>query len=127
LIPGAHRVRLMHSDWYRALSGCTFDLVVSNPPYVAAADPHLTQGDLRFEPAAALVGGNDGLDAIRQIVTGATAFLVPGGQLLFEHGHDQAEACRQLLATAGFSSLVGAADLAGIPRVAGGRLGGTAS
>ena len=128
LLPGTQRVHLVRGDWYQALSGGAFDLIVSNPPYVAARDPHLGEGDLRFEPAAALVGGDDGLDAIRRVVAGAAAFLAPGGQLLFEHGYDQAPVCRRLLAAAGFSSLIEVADLAGIPRVAGGRLlGGMAS
>lgn len=127
LVPEPHRVRLLQSDWYQALSGETFDLIVSNPPYVPAQDPHLAQGDLRFEPVHALVGGEDGLAAIRRIIAGAAPHLVNGGHLLFEHGYDQAPACRQLLEDAGFSVLIAAADLAGMPRVAGGSLAWTAS
>jgi len=113
--------RLLRSDWYAALGSERFDLIVANPPYVADGDPHLTQGDLRFEPQSALVGGADGLDDIRRIVAGAPAHLTPGGWLLFEHGHDQAAACAQLLAAAGFQDIFNAPDLAGIPRVSGGR------
>ena len=127
LLPARHRVSLLQGDWYRPVSGLSFDLILSNPPYVAATDPHLVQGDLCFEPKRALVGGDDGLDAIREIVSGAARHLVPGGHLFFEHGYDQSEACRQLLEAAGFASLIALADLAGIPRVAGGRMPGTAS
>lgn len=110
-------------DWYGPVAGRRFDLVVSNPPYVAAGDPHLGQGDLRFEPGGALSDGSaDGLASIRAIVAGAAAHLEPGGWLLFEHGHDQARAARALLQGAGFSSLVCLADLAGIARVAGGKM-----
>jgi release factor glutamine methyltransferase len=114
---GAGNLRLIQSDWYSALSGEKFDLIVSNPPYIAVADPHLAQGDLRFEPVAALAAGLDGLDDIRSIVRGAAAHLNPGGWLLFEHGYDQAAACRELLAQAGFSQAASATDLAGIARI----------
>ena len=116
------RIELLQGVWFGPLDGRQFDLVVSNPPYIAADDPHLQRGDLRFEPAMALAAGMDGLDEIRRIVSGAAAFLKPGGWLLFEHGHDQAGACRDLLDSAGFGKLVSLPDLAGIPRVAGGRL-----
>jgi len=116
------RIELLQGVWFGPLGGRQFDLVVSNPPYIAADDPHLQRGDLRFEPAMALAAGMDGLDEIRRIVSGAAAFLKPGGWLLFEHGHDQAGACRDLLDSAGFGKLVSLPDLAGIPRVAGGRL-----
>ena len=99
-----------------------FDVIVSNPPYVAARDPHLAQGDLRFEPRQALTDeSDDGLSSLRAIVSGAPAHLLPGGWLLVEHGYDQAEACRNLLADAGFVDLVAVDDLAGIARVAAGR------
>lgn len=119
---GAGNLRLAQSDWYAALAEEKFDLIVSNPPYIAAADPHLAQGDLRFEPAAALAAGSDGLDDIRVIVQHAPAHLNSSGWLLFEHGYDQAEACRQLLIQAGFSQVSSSNDLAGIARVTYGQL-----
>jgi release factor glutamine methyltransferase len=124
LVPERSRVQLEQSDWFGALGGKRFDLIVANPPYVAADDPHLHQGDLRFEPKQALVGGEDGLEAIRRIVAEAPGHLVAGGWLLFEHGYDQAQACRELLRIAGFRELVAEKDLAGQPRIAGGRLTG---
>jgi release factor glutamine methyltransferase len=112
----------VQSAWFEQLAGRRFDLIVSNPPYVAAGDPHLEQGDLRFEPATALASGEDGLADIRIIVAGAPAYLREGGWLLFEHGHGQADACRDLLLDAGFGEVISRADIAGLPRVAGGRL-----
>lgn len=119
----ATNIRFVHGDWYETLEGERFDLIVANPPYVAAGDPHLEQGDLRFEPHEALVGGEDGLDSIRRIVAGAAAHLEAGGWLLFEHGYDQVPACRELLGEAGFREIFSARDLAGIERVSGGRSG----
>jgi release factor glutamine methyltransferase len=95
---------------------------VANPPYVSADDPHLRQGDLRFEPRAALAAGTDGLADLRRIAGAAPTYLRPGGWLLLEHGYDQAETCRDLLRNAGFADLVFRADIAGLPRIAGGRL-----
>lgn len=115
-------VELVQGAWFQPLAGRRFDLIVSNPPYVAAADPHLQQGDLRFEPATALASGNDGLADIRLIVADAPAYLNEGGWLLFEHGHDQAAVCRDLLRDTGFGELIRRVDFAGLPRVAGGRL-----
>ena len=118
------RVEFIESDWYAALNGHTFDLIVSNPPYVAAHDSHLSQGDLRFEPPGALTDRSaDGLASIRKIAEGARKHLAPGGWLLFEHGYDQASAARDILLKAGFEHLICEKDLAGIPRVSGGRLG----
>lgn len=113
--------RFIHSDWFAGLAGKRFDLIVANPPYVAALDPHLTEGDVRFEPRLALVAGDDGLSCIRRIVDRAPRHLSAGGWLLFEHGYDQAGACRELLGSAGFFEILSQPDLAGIPRVAGGR------
>ena len=114
-------VDFIQSDWYAVLAGKKFDLIVANPPYVAASDPHLSQGDLRFEPQMALTDtSSDGLSSIRAIVNGAPAHLNSGGWLLFEHGYDQAEACRKLLLKRGFEGIVSVPDLAGIARVAGG-------
>ncbi len=114
-------VAFLRSDWYAAVPAVPFDAIVSNPPYVAAGDPHLADGDLRFEPAGALSPGGDGLGALRIIVGGARERLVPGGTLAVEHGHDQSEAVQALFAAAGFGGVVVARDLAGIPRVVAGR------
>ncbi|MDE1962293.1 MAG: peptide chain release factor N(5)-glutamine methyltransferase [Xanthomonadaceae bacterium] len=108
-------------DWLEPLAGLRFDVVVSNPPYIEADDPHLTQGDLRFEPASALASGVDGLDDIRRIVADARAALLPGGWLLFEHGWNQGEACRALLEAAGYREVFTAQDLEQRDRVSGGR------
>jgi len=115
-------VEFVLASWFDALAGRRFDLIVANPPYVAMEDPHLRQGDLRFEPATALASGRDGLTDIRLIVAGAPGYLRAGGWLLFEHGFDQAEACRDLLHVAGFGEIISRADIAGLPRVTGGRL-----
>jgi release factor glutamine methyltransferase len=117
----APSVEFRSSEWYAALPGERFDVIVANPPYVAAGDAHLTQGDLRFEPARALAAGADGLDDIRVIVSGACAHLAPGGWLLFEHGYDQAAHCRALLQAAGLSEVQSWRDLAAIERVSGAR------
>lgn len=119
----AGRIEFLEGRWYEPVGGRTFDVILSNPPYVAANDPHLGRGDLRFEPREALTDGSaDGLDSIRAIISGASDHLEPGGWLLFEHGYDQAEAVRGLLEAAGFGSIVSLPDLAGIPRVAGGKI-----
>lgn len=116
-------VEFVESNWYQRLAGRKFDLIVSNPPYVAGNDVHLSTGDLRFEPATALTDRSpDGLASIRMIVEGAAAHLHPNGWLLFEHGYDQRDACRELLLKAGFDNLISVSDLAGIPRVAGGQI-----
>lgn len=118
LLPG--RVNWCRSDWFDDLAPGSFHLVVSNPPYVAAADPHLLRGDLRFEPRQALAAGADGLADIRQLVAAAPARLHPGGWLLLEHGFDQAEAVCELLRAAGFQAVATRCDLSGQPRVSGG-------
>ncbi len=117
---GIANVAFMQSDWYDALGVQRFHLIVSNPPYVAVTDPHLAQGDLRFEPSSALASGDDGLRDTRHIVAHARTHLEPGGWLLFEHGYDQAAQVRQLLSHAGFDEIFSARDLAGIERVSGG-------
>jgi release factor glutamine methyltransferase len=117
------RIELATGSWYAAVPGRRFDLIVANPPYVAADDAHLARGDLRFEPDAALTDGSaDGLASIRAIVAGAREHLAPGGTLLFEHGYDQAPAAERILAEAGFAGRVSIPDLAGNPRVAGGTI-----
>ena len=109
-------------EWFTPLAGLRFDVIVSNPPYVAEADPHLAEGDLRFEPRGALTSGPDGLDAIRIIAAAAPAHLHPGGWLLVEHGYDQAAAVRKLFGDAGFSQIRHYQDLAGHERITTGQI-----
>ncbi|WP_028455627.1 peptide chain release factor N(5)-glutamine methyltransferase [Chitinilyticum litopenaei] len=115
-------VQFHESDWYAALAGQCFDLIVSNPPYIDQHDPHLQQGDLRFEPRGALTDHGDGLSHLRAIVAAAPAHLVPGGWLLLEHGHDQGAACRTLLHEAGFAAVATRRDLGSNDRVSLGQL-----
>jgi release factor glutamine methyltransferase len=110
-------VDFVRSDWLESLGREPFDFVVSNPPYVAAADPHLEQGGLPFEPRIALVGGDDGLRCIREIAAGARDRLGRGGWLLLEHGYDQGERCVELLRELGYAGVTDFRDLAGLPRV----------
>ena len=119
---GAARIHWHAGSWWQALA-CPrrFDLIVSNPPYIAAHDHHLQQGDLRFEPPQALAAGPDGLDDLRIIIGGAPAHLNPGGWLLLEHGYDQETPVQALLRDAGFADVFTRRDLAGQPRVSGGR------
>lgn len=117
-------VRVIESDWFSAVAEEGFDLIVANPPYIAENDPHLFQGDLRFEPPLALSSGSDGLAAIRLIVSEARRHLLPGGWLLVEHGFDQAQAVAALLQAADFADIEQHRDLAGILRVSGGRRAG---
>ncbi|MFA6969831.1 MAG: peptide chain release factor N(5)-glutamine methyltransferase [Gallionella sp.] len=114
-------VRLLHSDWFSAIEGERFDLIVSNPPYIEVNDVHLLQGDVRFEPLSALASGADGLDDIRRISNEAKTHLASGGWLMFEHGYDQAVRVRQLLQQIGFFDVESLRDLSGIERVTLGR------
>lgn len=116
-------IAFVHGDWLAPLGGRQFELIVSNPPYIETADPHLGQGDLRFEPVSALASGLDGLDDIRRIVHDAPARLHRGGWLLFEHGWNQGEASRALLREAGYAEVFTAQDLEQRDRVSGGRFG----
>lgn len=109
------------SEWFSALQPSRFDLIVSNPPYIAADDRHLGEGDVRFEPASALVSGADGLDDIRVIIEQAPGWLAPGGWLLLEHGFEQAEAVRALLLAGGFDAVESRQDLGGQWRISFGR------
>ncbi|MQA22175.1 peptide chain release factor N(5)-glutamine methyltransferase [Rugamonas rivuli] len=116
------QVNFLHSDWYAALQGQPpFDIIVSNPPYIASGDRHLSEGDLRYEPTGALTDHADGLSALRIIVAGAAAHLKPQGWLLMEHGYDQAAAVRQLLTEQAYTEVQSWTDLAGIERVTGAR------
>lgn len=114
-------ITLIRSDWFTALTNQTFDLIVSNPPYIAANHPHLSEGDVRFEPLSALVSGEDGLDAIRTIIQQAPDHLNAGGSLILEHGYDQADAIQHLLADRGFFAIRSQKDFAGHDRITLGR------
>jgi release factor glutamine methyltransferase len=117
---GVHNICFLHSDWFSALEGQSFDLIVSNPPYVAVGDVHLGQGDVRQEPLSALASGEDGLDDIRKIIEEAGDYLEQGAWLLLEHGYDQAAQVRDRLIQQGFGKVFSEKDIAGIDRVSGG-------
>ncbi|MEE3915059.1 peptide chain release factor N(5)-glutamine methyltransferase [Pseudomonas viridiflava] len=102
---------VLNSHWFSALEGRQFDLIISNPPYIAETDPHLSMGDVRFEPGSALTSGPDGLDDLRTIISEAPAHLSPGGWLLLEHGYDQGPAVRELLIRHGFERIQTRRDL----------------
>lgn len=123
LVNGIDNVVFRQGNWLAPLTGESFDLIVSNPPYIAEGDPHLRQGDLRFEPASALASGRDGLNDIREIVAGAPAHLHAGGWLLLEHGFDQGAAVRGLLEAADFIDVLTEQDLELRDRVTLGRKG----
>ena len=110
-------VRLLLGSWFDRLDSEQFDLIVSNPPYIAVGDPHLGQGDLRYEPGSALVAGPDGLDDLRRIVADAPCHLFPSGWLLLEHGYDQQGAVAGLLAQRGFVNISTRRDYGDQPRV----------
>jgi release factor glutamine methyltransferase len=112
----------IESDWFGAVPKKRYAAILANPPYVRSGDAHLSEGDLRFEPPAALAAGADGLTAIRTIVTGAAAYLAPGGWLLVEHGYDQADAVQAMFRDARFGDVQSRRDLAGIPRLALGQI-----
>ena len=114
-------LELLQSDWFSALAGRRFDLVLANPPYIAADDPHLARGDLRFEPRSALAAAEHGLRDIRRIAEAAPAHLRPGGWLALEHGYDQGAAAREILVAAGFAGVATRRDLAGHERITLGR------
>jgi release factor glutamine methyltransferase len=116
---GCANVTLCLSNWWSSVSG-HFHLVVSNPPYIAADDPHLVAGDLRFEPQSALVAEDRGLADLQSIIAGAPEHLSPGGRILLEHGWQQADAVRSLLKEAGFFDIFSRRDLAGHERISGG-------
>ncbi|MFJ2447457.1 peptide chain release factor N(5)-glutamine methyltransferase [Pseudomonas sp. NPDC087626] len=117
-----HNVTVLSSHWFDALKDHRYSLIISNPPYIAAADPHLIAGDVRFEPASALVAGTDGLDDLRVIIAQAPQHLEAGGWLMLEHGYDQAAAVRDLLLAQGFVEVHSRVDLGGHQRISLGRL-----
>jgi release factor glutamine methyltransferase len=117
-----NNAKVLSSHWFSAVQDERFDLIISNPPYIAAQDPHLQSGDVRFEPDSALVAGNDGLDDLRLIVEQAPAHLNADGWLLLEHGHDQGSAVRELFSRAGFEKIQTRRDLGDHERITFGRL-----
>ncbi len=110
-------IELLQGSWCEPLSGRCFRMILSNPPYIAQDDEHLSRGDVRFEPRSALVSGADGLDDIRQLARVAPAHLLPGGWLVLEHGHDQAPHVRAILQAAGFVQVDSRRDLNGHERI----------
>lgn len=116
------RVRFLQSDWFASLQDEKFDVIVSNPPYIAENDAHLSKGDLRFEPITALVSGKDGLDDIRHIIQAAPSYLNSHGWLMLEHGYDQAEKVAELLRLHSFEQINHAPDLSSTLRVTLGRM-----
>ena len=113
------RVRFLRSDWYQALDGRAFHLLLGNPPYIDAADAHLERGDVRFEPRSALVAPEKGLADLARLVAGAPPHLHPGAWLLLEHGYTQGPAVRGLFLETGFKAIATRRDLAGHERVTG--------
>ncbi|HHS99939.1 MAG TPA: peptide chain release factor N(5)-glutamine methyltransferase [Thiomicrospira sp.] len=110
-------VEFLHSDWFSAVDNQIYDCIVSNPPYIEKNDPHLQQGDVRFEPLSALASGSDGLDDIRLIINQAWSHLQPQGWLIIEHGYNQAEAIQQLFEQSNYTKLQMHKDLGGNPRI----------
>jgi len=118
---GIRNVEFLTGNWCEPLQGTAFDLIVSNPPYIPQDDPHLGQGDVRFEPRQALAAGPEGMDDLRAIASCARAHLRSGGWLLLEHGYDQGGSAIRLLAEAGYREVSDHADDAGHDRVVAGR------
>lgn len=119
---GLDNVSFRQGDWLSGVADNSLDMIVTNPPYVAEHDPHMQKGDVRFEPASALLAGSDGLDAYRRILPEARRCLKPGGGLLLEHGYDQQDRLLALLQQQGFIQTRGIRDYAGLPRVVVGRV-----
>lgn len=117
---GFNNVSFKQGSWFEALEDNNFDLVISNPPYIPATDPHLTQGDVRFEPDSALVSGEDGLDDIRYLIQHAVDYLKQDGWLILEHGYDQKQSVKDLLTAAGYRQITQKDDYAGNPRMTAG-------
>ena len=113
-------LRLLVSDWFTAVPDTDFDLIVSNPPYIAAEDQHLQQGDVRFEPRSALISPENGLQDIRLIAEQARNHLKPGGRLLIEHGYDQPQAVQTIFSAFNYQAIATHSDLSGQPRVTSG-------
>jgi release factor glutamine methyltransferase len=114
---GIDNVRFLRSDWFAQIPPSEFDVIVGNPPYIAASDPHLQYGDLRFEPQSALISAQQGLADITRITADAKKHLKTGGHLLLEHGYDQQDAVQLIFAQQGYGQIRTHTDLSGQPRV----------
>jgi release factor glutamine methyltransferase len=119
---GCDNIDFVIGNWLQGIDGRRLAMIVGNPPYIGAADAHLGQGDLRFEPRSALTPGDDALADVREIIAQAPAALAEGGWLILEHGHDQGPSVRALLASHGFGEVFSERDLAGHERITGGRM-----
>jgi release factor glutamine methyltransferase len=115
-------VEFLHSSWFNQIPAQQFDLIISNPPYIEANDPHLQQGDLRYEPSIALASGFDGYDAIQEIIQNSPTYLKPQSYLMLEHGYQQAATTRHYLSQANFEDIQSRQDLAKHERITIGRL-----
>jgi len=118
----AQNITFMHSNWFESIPKQAFDLIISNPPYLAEQDPHQHEGDLRFEPKQALVSGSDGLNDLSHIIRESRNYLTPGGLLLLEHGYNQGAAVTGALSDASYKNIQCWQDTAGLDRVSGGYL-----
>lgn len=116
----AQNIRLMHSNWFESIPKQTFDLIISNPPYLAEQDPHQHRGDLRFEPKQALVSGANGLEDLTQLIQESRGYLTSGGLLLLEHGYEQGKAVMNTFLDASYENIQCWQDAAGLDRVSGG-------
>jgi len=116
-----NNIHFKAGSWFDAINRQEFDLIVSNPPYIAAKDPHLSQGDVRFEPVSALASGDDGLDDIRLLIAEAAKYLKPNGWLILEHGYDQKEAVKQLFEDRGYQRITQRNDYGNNPRMTAGK------
>ena len=117
---GLQNISFSQGNWFEALEANDLDLLISNPPYIPANDPHLTQGDVRFEPDTALISGEDGLDDIRYLIKHAVEYLTQDGWLILEHGYDQKQSVKDLFVAAGYQQITQIDDYAGNPRMTAG-------
>lgn len=120
-----NNVSFRQGSWFQPLKKSHYDIIISNPPYIPQHDPHLQQGDVRFEPITALTSGDDGLDDIRHLINNANAFLCSDGWLILEHGYDQKQAIFTLLKDAGFQNISQRNDYGGNPRLSAAQLAAT--
>jgi release factor glutamine methyltransferase len=117
-----HQIHFVQGRWCEALAGAQYDAILSNPPYLAQDDPHLIEGDVRFEPLDALVSGKNGLQDLHCIISQAVSCLKPGGWLLLEHGYNQGAAVREMMMRQGYQTIGTRIDMSGHERVSIGQM-----